>query len=141
MIHRMGHNTWKYICIVQVPEYANNLKFGIIKYIKINCHFAEENKIIKEGIVFKTSPTELLNIYFPMWEGLVQVSDKYASWSALPVKFPAMTYGMTPPGHILSVRDVAARENLFLSLFPENVKVGLAFVLLFCSKSAMIFML
>lgn len=44
---------------------------------------------------------------------------------------------MTPPGHILSVRDVAALGNLFFSFFPENFTVVLPLEVLFCSKPEM----
>lgn len=61
-----------------------------------------------------------------------------SSFQSLPVKFPPITYGMTPPGHILSVRDVAALGNRFFSFFPENFTVVLPLDVLFCSKPAMI---
>lgn len=54
------------------------------------------------------------------------------------MKFPPITYGMTPPGHILSVRDVAALGYRFFSFFPENFTELLPLDVLFCSKPAMI---
>lgn len=57
---------------------------------------------------------------------------------SLPVKFPPITYGMTPPGHILSVRDVAALGKRFFSFLPENFTVVLPLDVLFCSKPVMI---
>lgn len=55
----------------------------------------------------------------------------------LPVKFPPMTYGMTPPGHILSVRDVAALGNLLCLTLSEYFRAALSLVILLASKPAM----
>lgn len=61
------------------------------------------------------------------------------SGNILPVKLPPITYGITPPGHILSVLDVAALGTRFFSFCPENFRGTFPFTVLFCSKPAVTF--
>lgn len=46
---------------------------------------------------------------------------------------------MMPPGHILSVLDVAALGTRFFSLCPENFRGTLPLTVLFCPKPVMTF--